>query len=123
MHDQFSRSSVSVSHVFSNSLVLAKVQAATCDLPHPNRSPEVIVIASTLFAIASSLITLRLISRIWVSSTIGSDDWIIAVALVRSRLLDEQIFLLGTDITSFYLSYRLPLQFLVRGLASLLGTG
>jgi hypothetical protein len=53
MHDQLSGSLMSVFHVFSNSLVLAKVQAATCDLPHPNRSTELIVIAASLFAITS----------------------------------------------------------------------
>ncbi|KAH8752324.1 integral membrane protein [Hyaloscypha sp. PMI_1271] len=45
-------------------LVVAKVQAATCDLPHPNRSAEVLSIAIALFAIAFVFITLRLISRI-----------------------------------------------------------
>jgi hypothetical protein len=90
MHDQLSRSSVSISHLFSNSLVLSKVQAATCDLPHPNRSSELIVIAATLFALASVLITLRLVSRKWVTRTIGSDDWAIALALVRIKVLDKR---------------------------------
>jgi hypothetical protein len=105
----------------SNNLVLAKVQAATCDLSHPNRSTELIVITTTLFAITSVLITLRLISRIWVSDTIGPDGWIIALALVRIRLVDMQMSLPDTDIASFYLSHRLPSRFLVRGPASLLG--
>lgn len=105
------------------SLVLAKVQAATCDLPHPNRSAELIVMAATLFAITSIVITLRLISRMWVSSTIGADDWIIALALVRIRLVDDRISLPDTDITSSYLSHRLSSRFLVRGPTSLLGTG
>ena len=125
MHDQLSRSSspVSISHAFSNSLVLSKVQAATCDLPHPNYSPELIVIASTLFALAFILITLRLVSRMWVTRTFGSDDWTIALALVRIKVLDKRNPLSGTDITSSSLSHLLPLQFLVRGPASLLGTG
>ncbi|KAH6668361.1 hypothetical protein B0J14DRAFT_452413, partial [Halenospora varia] len=44
-------------------LIVAKVQAATCDLPHPNRSGGLIATAATLFAMAFLAITLRLISR------------------------------------------------------------
>ena len=123
MHDQFSESSMSIFHVFSNSLVVAKVQAATCDLPHPNRSAELLSIAVTLFAITFVFITLRLISRMWVSSTIGIDDWIVALALVRIKLVDEQIPLAGADGRSSYLSHQLPSRFLVKGPTSLLETG
>jgi hypothetical protein len=66
------------------------------------------------------LITLRLVSRMWVSRTFGSDDWTIALALVRIKAWNP---LPGTDITSSSLSHLLPLQFLVRGPASLLETG
>ncbi|KAH8767580.1 integral membrane protein [Hyaloscypha finlandica] len=65
-------------------LIVAKVQAATCDLQHPNRSAELLSIAVALFAIAFVFITLRLISRMWVSNTIGIDDWFVALALLLS---------------------------------------
>jgi hypothetical protein len=120
MHDQFSESSMSILHVSSNSLVVAKVQAATCDLPHPNRSAELLSIAVALFAIAFVFITLRLISRMWVSNTIGIDDWIVALALVRIKLVDEQIPLAGADGNSSYLSHQLPSRFLVGCPTSLL---
>ena len=92
MHDQFSESSVSVFHAFSNIVVLAKVQAATCNLPHQNRATELIVIAAVIFAVASVFITLRLVSRVWVTGIIGHDDWIIAVALVRIGHIEADIF-------------------------------
>ncbi|KAH8590101.1 hypothetical protein B0O99DRAFT_635611 [Bisporella sp. PMI_857] len=65
-------------------LIVAKVQAATCDLPRPNRSTEIIIVTATLLAVTFILITLRLISRVWMSSTIGPDGWIIALALLLS---------------------------------------
>ncbi|PVH86400.1 hypothetical protein DL98DRAFT_567785 [Cadophora sp. DSE1049] len=98
-------------------LIVAKVQAATCDLPHPNRSGGLIATTAALFAMAFLAITLRLISRACASSTIGIDDWIIILALVRIKLVDEQISLAGADITSSYPSHRLPSRFLVRGSA------
>ncbi|KAH9205839.1 hypothetical protein DL95DRAFT_235651, partial [Leptodontidium sp. 2 PMI_412] len=68
-------------------LVVAKVQAATCQLPHPNRSGGLIVTVATLFAMTFLAIALRLISRTWVSGTIGIDDWIVSLALVPFRLV------------------------------------
>lgn len=79
-------------------LVVAKVQAATCQLPHPNRSGGLIVTVATLFAMTFLAIALRLISRTWVSGTIGIDDWIVSLALVRIKLVDEQISLASADI-------------------------
>lgn len=98
------------------------MQAATCDLPHPNRSDGLIATAATLFVMVFLAITLRLISRACASSTIGIDDWIIILALVRIKLVDEQISLARADITSSYPPHRLPSRFLVRGSALLLGT-
>ncbi|KAN0096823.1 hypothetical protein V8E51_015628 [Hyaloscypha variabilis] len=65
-------------------LIVAKVQAATCNLPHPDRSAELIIVTATLFAVAFFVTILRLISRMWVSSTIGIDDWTLSMALLLS---------------------------------------
>jgi hypothetical protein len=92
MHDQLSESSESMHYVLPNSLVVAKVQAATCNLPHPDRSAELIIVTATLFAVAFFVTILRLISRMWVSSTIGIDDLTLSMALVRVKLINEQVF-------------------------------
>ncbi|KAH7382013.1 hypothetical protein BKA64DRAFT_218410 [Cadophora sp. MPI-SDFR-AT-0126] len=63
-------------------LIVAKVQAATCDLPHPNRSGGLIATVAALFVMAFLAIALRLISRVCASNTIGIDDWIIILALL-----------------------------------------
>ena len=68
--------------LFSNKIVLSKVQAATCDLPHENRSAEPMTLAASIYAITSVIIVFRLISKIWVSRTMGPDDWIVIIAQV-----------------------------------------
>jgi hypothetical protein len=80
--------------------VLAKVQASSCHLPHENRSAVIITVAAAIFALTFVFIALRIISRIWATSTIGLDDWIIVLALVSTRPVDEGIYLHSTDLTS-----------------------
>lgn len=63
-------------------LILAKVQAAVCDLPHPDRSSLPIILVATVYTVVCVLIALRLVSKIWVSRTMGTDDWMIISALV-----------------------------------------
>ena len=63
-------------------IVLAKIQASVCDLPHPDRSAMPMVLAAAVYIVTTVLIVLRLISKIWVSQTMGLDDWTIIVAQV-----------------------------------------
>jgi hypothetical protein len=63
-------------------IVLAKVQASVCNLPHPDRSAVPIVLTATVYAFTTVLVVLRLISKIWVSRTMGVDDWIVIIAQV-----------------------------------------
>ncbi|KAH8784505.1 hypothetical protein F5882DRAFT_497558 [Hyaloscypha sp. PMI_1271] len=61
-------------------LVLAKVQASVCHLPHPDRSAVPLVLTATVYTFTTVLVVLRLISKIWVSRTMGVDDWIVIIA-------------------------------------------
>ena len=91
MHDQLSKYLDTLHLLYSNCLVVSKVQAATCKLANPDRSTELIAITATLLAFAFVVVILRLVSRTWVSSMIGIDDWMIILALVRGKIVDRSI--------------------------------
>ena len=64
--------------------VVAKVTASVCDYPHPDRSDVPITVTAVVVTITSIFILLRLVSKRWVSGTLGAEDWIIALALLLS---------------------------------------
>jgi hypothetical protein len=90
MHDGWSMSlCILFLNLVSNEIeiVLTKVQASVCDLPHPDRSAVPMVLAVAVYIVTTVLIVLRLISKIWVSQTMGLDDWTIIVAQVCLMLV------------------------------------
>lgn len=46
------------------------------------RTDELLAIHITMIALAALMVTLRLISRVWVSKNPGWDDYMIAIAMV-----------------------------------------
>lgn len=55
-----------------------------CDYPHPDRSNVPITVTAAVVTITCIFILLRLLSKHWVSGTLGAEDWIIASALILS---------------------------------------
>jgi hypothetical protein len=87
-------------------IVLAKVQASVCHLPHPDRSAVPIVLTATVYTFTTVLVVLRLISKIWVSRTMGIDDWIVIIAQVCPML----VCYAGADVARLSCSHPRTLQ-------------
>jgi hypothetical protein len=71
-------------YVHANRSVVAKVTASVCDYPHPDRSYVPVTVTAAVVTITATFILLRLVSKHWVSGTLGAEDWIIATALLLS---------------------------------------
>lgn len=64
--------------------VVSKVMAAQCDYPHQDRTGVLITVTSTLLAVTSVFVVLRLVSKAYTAATMGTEDVLMAVALVLS---------------------------------------
>jgi hypothetical protein len=80
----------------ADGLVVAKVQAALCQFPHPNKSKEGTAALSILFTFAVFVVVLRLVSRL-ATGEFFADDYLIVLALVSGVTFGDGLSSPPTD--------------------------